>query len=137
MYEYWRPGWTYGEAKLHNTMAPRQLYVPTFEDLYNSQGQSFAWRAMDILERSGTDINKDEYQAATVGAMALEYFKLGSLYIELKDADEYRNLLQSMILELEGQMINRTTDKYQVNFFLVIFKYELYLDNYVQRREYC
>ena len=72
---------------------------------------------MDILERSGTDINKDEHVVAVVAEMALEYFKLGSLYSELKarnELDEYGNILEKMILELEGQMINRTTDKYQV-----------------------
>lgn len=72
---------------------------------------------MDILERSGTDINKDEHAVAVVGDMALEYFKIGSLYSEVKaqdQLDEYGNILEKMILELEGHMINRTTDKYQV-----------------------
>lgn len=34
MYEYWRPGWQFGEAKLHQTSVKPQA-VPSFEEIFN------------------------------------------------------------------------------------------------------
>ena len=77
---------------------------------------------MDVLERHGEEINNDEYLASVLGEVGVEYFKIGSLYAELKSKDlleEYRYVLERRILELEPTMLNKSVDKYMVS--LVFF----------------
>ena len=83
---------------------------------------------MDVLERHGEEINNDEYLASVLGEVGVEYFKIGSLYAELKSKDlleEYKYVLERRILELEPTMLNKSVDKYMVNLVHFLTKFQL------------
>jgi len=56
--------------------------------------------------------------ASVLGEVGVEYFKIGSLYAELKSKDlleEYKYVLERRILELEPTMLNKSVDKYMTD----------------------